>query len=186
MQQFALVRFEVSLLPHDYDLLWGLVSFTVIAILLGKFAVPKFMKILDERTAKIEGGLEAAKLAQEQMELERGKLNKELVEARKQAVEIREKAHKDATLEAQKIQSEAEKEAQRVVSGAVKQIENEKLAAKQSIKSDLGALALELAEKILGEEAADKNLQARVIDRYLDQLEVQAETNLDNNNGGLR
>lgn len=51
------------LLPATYDIVWSLVCVAVIAAVFIK-VLPKFLAVLDERTAKIEGGIEHADQAQ--------------------------------------------------------------------------------------------------------------------------
>ena len=47
-------------------------------------------------------------------------------------------------------------------------------AAQISLRSDVGMLATELAEKIVGEQLKDTALTARVVDRFLDDLEKES------------
>ena len=48
----------------------------------------------------------------------------------------------------------------------------DKQAAQISLRTDVGLLASSLAEKIVGEQLKDTELSARVIDRFLDDLEA--------------
>jgi F-type H+-transporting ATPase subunit b len=45
-----------------------------------------------------------------------------------------------------------------------------------SLRVEVGALATELASKIIGEALADSARQSRVIDRFLDEIEATAAT----------
>jgi len=51
------------LLPETSDLVWGAVAFLIIAVVLIRYALPRFTKVLDERTRRIEEGLELAERA---------------------------------------------------------------------------------------------------------------------------
>ena len=57
------------LLPEPADLIWGSLCFVVIAVVLLKYALPKFTAILDERTAKIQAGLDFAEQAKPRKKL---------------------------------------------------------------------------------------------------------------------
>ncbi|MBF0943292.1 MAG: F0F1 ATP synthase subunit B, partial [Actinomyces sp.] len=46
-------------------------------------------------------------------------------------------------------------------------------AAQISLRSDVGLLASELAEKLVGEHLENTDLTARVVDRFLDELEAE-------------
>ena len=61
--------------------------------------------------------------------------------------------------------------AARILEGAQRQIIAERQAAEISLKSEIGLLATELAEKIVGEHLKDTELTARVVDRFLDDLD---------------
>lgn len=160
------------ILPHHYDLFWGVVSFIVVSVLLWKFALPKFTAILDERTKKIEGGIKAAELAREEVASERAKMQDEIQEARRQAAQIREDATKSAAKTAQQLQNEAQAEASRMLQTASNQIDADKNAARLALRTEIGGLAVDIAGKILGESIADTQLHSRVIDRFLDELEA--------------
>ena len=91
------------LLPHSYDLLWGTVSFVIIAVVLIMYALPRFTKVLDERTRRIEEGLalaDKAKGDQADAELRAARL---VEDARREAASIRE----DAQAQAKEIIAEA-------------------------------------------------------------------------------
>ena len=55
---------------------------------------------------------------------------------------------------------------------AERQIRADKQAAEISLHTDVGLLASDLAERIVGEQLTDTALSTRVIDRFLDELEA--------------
>ena len=157
------------LLPHSYDLLWGTVSFVIIAVVLIMYALPRFTKVLDERTRRIEEGLalaDKAKGDQADAELRAARL---VEDARREAASIREDAQaKEIIAEAR---TAAAGEAGKAMDAAQRQIQADRQAAQISLRTDVGLLASDLAEKIIGEQLTDSELSARVIDRFLDDLE---------------
>ena len=84
----------------------------------------------------------------------------------------------DARSEANQIvveaRAKASQEAERLLENAKRQIEAERQAASVSLRADVGALATELASKIVGESLDDVARQSRVVDRFLDELESSA------------
>ena len=160
------------LLPHSYDLLWGTVSFVIIAVVLIRYALPRFTKVLDERTRRIEEGLELADKAKEDQTNAELKAARLVEDARRDAAKIRE----DAQVQAQEIVAAAREAAQgeagKALDAAERQIQADKQAAQISLRTDVGLLASSLAEKIVGEQLKDTELSARVIDRFLDDLEA--------------
>ena len=153
------------LLPHSYDLLWGTVSFVIIAVVLIMYALPRFTKVLDERTRRIEEGLALADKAKGDQ------ADAELRDARREAASIREDAQAQAKEIIAEARTAAAGEAGKAMDAAQRQIQADRQAAQISLRTDVGLLASDLAEKIIGEQLTDSELSARVIDRFLDDLE---------------
>ena len=103
------------LLPEPADLIWGSLCFVVIAVVLIKYALPKFTAILDERTAKIQAGLDFA----EQAKSDRTRTQKEAAElvegARRDAAALRDKAHGEAERILSQARTDAEGEADKAL-----------------------------------------------------------------------
>ena len=160
------------LLPETSDLVWGAVAFLIIAVVLIRYALPRFTKVLDERTRRIEEGLELADKAKEDQTNAELKAARLVEDARRDAAKIRE----DAQAQAQEIVAAAREAAQgeagKALDAAERQIQADKQAAQISLRTDVGLLASSLAEKIVGEQLKDTELSARVIDRFLDDLEA--------------
>ena len=70
--------------------------------------------------------------------------------------------------------TEATGEANRILEASQRQLLAEKQAAQISLRSEVGLLASELAEKIIGEQLTDTALTSRVVDRFLDELEADS------------
>ena len=136
-------------------------------------AWPTFVKLLDERRTQIEDGLTAAAKAKEEMTRDREKLAEEVNEAYREAALIRNQAQINASEIVDQAKKEAARGAARISETAHQQIEADAAAAKRSLRSDVGNLAIELAEKIVGAQALDPKVSADVVDRFLDELEQQ-------------
>ncbi|MBD8061417.1 F0F1 ATP synthase subunit B [Oceanitalea stevensii] len=163
------------LIPADYDIIWSLVCVAIIAFAFVKLILPVFTRILDERTEKIEGGLKAGENARAEAEELRSEIERELTEARVEAARVREQAQEDAKVIAADVRAQARADAERIVESAHRQIEAERQQAAASLRTDIGALATTLAERIVGESLADEQRRQRVIDRFLDELDSQTE-----------
>lgn len=174
MTEYILAAEEHNiLLPATPDLLWGTIAFVIVAIAVAKFAWPTFMDILDERKTKIEDGLNAAARAKEEVAGEREALTEEVNEAHREAAQIRNQAKANAADLAEAAKSDAAAAAQRITANAQRQVEADALAAKRALQGEVGSLAVELAEKIVGAQALDPQISRSVIDRFLDDLEAQ-------------
>lgn len=161
-------------IPAKYDLLWSAVVLIPIAWMFYRLVLPKFTAILDERTAKIEGGLSKAANVQAEADALRSQYEAELLQARTEAAGIREDARSEAAQIVAEAKVKATEEAARILETATRQIESERQQAAISLRSDVGSLATELASKIVGESLEDTARQSRVVDRFLDELEASA------------
>ncbi|GAA4627815.1 F0F1 ATP synthase subunit B [Cellulomonas oligotrophica] len=160
------------LLPAAYDLVWSTVVLVVIGVAFYRYVLPKFQAVLDERTAKIEGGLALAETAQAEAAQALAENQRQLGEARAEAARIREDARTEAGQIVAEARVRAQEEAHRVLENAQKQIDAERQQASVSLRADVGALATQLASKIVGESLEDEARRSRVVDRFLDELET--------------
>lgn len=158
------------LFPPVYDIVWSLVVFIVIALFFWKFVIPAFTKILNEREAKIEGGLKRAEEAQAEAASMQAEHEELLKEARVEAGQIREQARAEAeTIRAEK-KAELQNELDRQTAAAKAQIEAERQAAIVSLRSEVGSLAVGLASGVVGESLKDDQRSNALVDRFLADL----------------
>ena len=159
-------------LPAGYDLLWSSITILIIAAVFYKLVLPQMNRILDERSALIEGGIEKAEAAQKQADEALAQQQALLAEARADAAQVREEARAEGTAIVKDLRAKAHQEAERITETAHRQIEAERQSAVVSLRTEVGALATELASKIVGESLEDSARQSRVVDRFLDELEA--------------
>ncbi|UZN04452.1 F0F1 ATP synthase subunit B [Cellulomonas sp. S1-8] len=164
------------LLPAGYDILWSSVVLVVIAVAFYKYVLPKFQAVLDERTAKIEGGLAKAETAQAEAAAQLEEYQQLLADARSEAARIREDARAEGGQILTESRTRAQEEAARIVETAQRQIDAERQQAAVSLRADVGTLATQLASKIVGESLEDEARRSRVVDRFLDDLETSTTT----------
>jgi F-type H+-transporting ATPase subunit b len=160
------------LVPASYDILWSTVVLVVIGVVFYKVVLPKFQAVLDERTAKIEGGLAQAETAQEEAAATKAAYEQQLQDARAEAARIRDDARAEAGQIVAEAREKATAEQARVVEASQRQIEAERQQAAVSLRADVGALATELASRIVGESLADEVRRTSVVDRFLDELDA--------------
>ncbi|MFV0632592.1 F0F1 ATP synthase subunit B [Demequina sp.] len=161
------------LIPAPYDILWSAVIFLVIVAVFMKVLLPKLQAVLDERAELIEGGLQKAELAQAEAAAALEEYTAQLTAARAEAARIREDARSQAGQIVAETRESAAGDAQRLVETAQKQIDAERQQAIVSLRTEVGALATELASRIVGESLKDDARQQRIIDAFLDDLEAQ-------------
>jgi F-type H+-transporting ATPase subunit b len=138
---------------------------------LRKAVVPKFEKAFTDRTHAIQGGIERAEQAQVEAQRALAQYNEQLSSAREEAQTLREEARVQGAAIVDELRAKAQEEAARITAAAHASIEAERQQAVTSLRNEVGALAVELASKIVGEALEDQARQSRIVDRFLDDLE---------------
>jgi F-type H+-transporting ATPase subunit b len=142
---------------------------------LGKMLMPRITKMLSERTELIEGGLARSEEAQAEAKALLDQYRQQLEDARRDAARLREEAREQGAQIIAEMREQAQAEARRITESAQAQIEAERQQALTSLRTEVGTLATELASRIVGESLTDEARQSRMVDRFLDDLEVAGQ-----------
>jgi F-type H+-transporting ATPase subunit b len=159
------------LIPHTAELIVGAVAFILLFLVMRSKVVPMFEKAFTARTEAIQGGMERAEKAQLDAQRALTKYNDQLSKARDEAQTLREEARVQGASIVEELRVKAQEEAARITAAAHASIEAERQQAVTSLRNEVGALAVELASKIVGEALDDQARQSRIVDRFLDDLE---------------
>jgi len=154
------------------EVVLALVVFGILFFLIWKFVTPAFEKTFSERTKAIEGGLEAAESKQAEADAKLAELEQQLADARHEAARIREEAREQGAAIVAEMREQANAESTRIVEHGKAQIEAERQQAVTSLRAEVGTLATGLAGRIVGESLDDDARQARVVERFLADLET--------------
>jgi F-type H+-transporting ATPase subunit b len=130
-----------------------------------------FEKAFTARTEAIQGGIERAEKAQVEAQRALTKYNEQLSKAQSEAQTLREEARVQGAAIIEDLRAKAQEEAARITATAQASIEAERQQAVTSLRNEVGALAVELASKIVGEALDDQARQSRIVDRFLEDLE---------------
>jgi F-type H+-transporting ATPase subunit b len=171
MLYLAQAQQQNPLVPDLTELIIGAVSFLIVFGLLAKVLMPRLTRTLAERTDAIEGGLERARETQAQAQRELEQYRAQLAEARHEAARLREQAKEQGAQIIAEMRQQAQDEARRLTEAAHAQIEADRQRALNSLRADVGSLAVELASRIVGEALQDEARQRRTVDRFLAELE---------------
>ena len=174
MRSFNLLSGEEAvnpLIPHTAELVVGTIAFTLLFLVLRKAVVPMFEKAFTARTEAIQGGLERAEKAQLEAHRALVQYNEQLSTAQGEASKLREDARVQGAAILEELRAKAQDEATRITAAAHASIEAERQQAITSLRNEVGALAVELASKIVGEALEDQARQSRIVDRFIEDLE---------------
>jgi F-type H+-transporting ATPase subunit b len=144
-------------------LVWTLVAFLLVFFILKKFAWKPILETLKER----ETGIAEAIASAEKIKTEMAALKNENEALLTQAREERAVLIKEAKETANKMVSDAKEKARaeydRIVADAQSAITQQKNAALTDVKNQVGSLVIEVAEKVLRRELANKAEQEAYI-----------------------
>jgi F-type H+-transporting ATPase subunit b len=174
--QVTILADQNPVIPNSTELILGIISFAIVFFFLYIKVLPGIKKLLEERTEAIEGGLLKAEAAQAEAERIKQDFTARLAESRHEAAEVRAKAQAEGAALVEKAREEANRQRESIVAAGQAQLTADRTSAVSVLKADLGRLAVELADKIVGERATDAALQERIIDRFLDELDARLAT----------
>ncbi len=153
-------------------IIWTSAAFLVVLFILKKMAWKPILNSLKDREEFIEKSLKSAEDAKEQMGRLKSDNEKLLAEARLE----REQIIKEARELKESIISEAKKtattEGDRLVAGAREEIIKEKAKAMSDIKTQVAALSIDIAEKVLRSELENKGKQEQIVEQHLSQSQL--------------
>lgn len=160
------------LMPHLSELIIGLVAFAVLFFLIRKYVAPMFERTYAERTSAIEGGLKQAEEAQAEAQRTLEEYRSQLAEAREEAARIRADAQRQGAEIIAEMRADAEAQAERIIARTQVQLASEREQVVRSLRTEVGALATDLAGRVVGESLEDDARAQRVVERFLADLEA--------------
>lgn len=164
------------LIPHTAEVIVGFIAFTLLFLVLKSKVVPMFEKAYAARTEAIQGGIERAEKAQLEAQRALVQYNEQLSSAQGEAAKLREDARAQGAAILEELRTKAQDDAARITAAAHASIEAERQQAVTSLRNEVGALAVELASKIVGEALDDQARQSRIVDRFIEDLEKSEQS----------
>jgi len=146
-----------------------IVNFTLLAVLLYFVAYKPILRMLDERSARIQKGLADAEAASKRAEEMEQEFERRMGEARKQGQEIVAQATQMSEKARQEILDKARDEAVAQIAKAKDEISRERDAAMADLRKQVAELSVAISEKVLG-ETLDEQRQRRLIAQFLEEL----------------
>ena len=158
------------LIPDPGLLFWMVLSFGVVFFLLAEFGFPVITKAINERKEFIEMSLLSAKEANERLANIQAESEKLLSDAKAQQKDIITGAMQEKQRIVQAAQEEAQNSANQMIEEARQSIQAEKERALQDVRKEVASLALDIAEKVIGERMKDDAIQQKTIEQLIDKL----------------
>jgi len=159
-----------GLIELNKSLLIQLVNFLVLLIVLYRFLYKPLVSTLEGRSAAIRQQLAEAQAAREEAQRQLAEFESRLQAAQADAQALRERALREAAETRERLTAEARQEAARLLVAAQAQIAQEVRRAKTELRAEVGALAVEIAERLVRKSLRDEDHQ-RLVQEALAQIE---------------
>jgi F-type H+-transporting ATPase subunit b len=153
-------------LPDVGLVFWSSVAFIVLLVVLGKFAWKPIMTAISEREQGIENALAKADQMKAEMATMQGETEALMQKAREERATLIKEAKEQSDKMVAEAKEKAKSEYDRIVADAQLAITQQKNAALIDVKNQVGALVVEVSEKILRRELSNKTEQ----ESYIQQL----------------
>ena len=163
------VQSKNPILPSVPELVWGTVAFLVIFFAMAKFAFPAVKKSMDARTERIRESLDSAERAKTDAQSILDEYQRQLADAKNEANRIIEESRQTADTLRRDLMAKAEADAAEVRSRATQDIELAKERAMSELRSQLTALTIELAERVV-KRNIDRDANAALVDDYINSI----------------
>jgi F-type H+-transporting ATPase subunit b len=148
---FSLISFT-PFQPTPGLALWSLIIFLLFWFIMSKVAFKPIAEALSKRENDIQDAIDTAKNTKLEMANMKAENEKLLAEAREERSKIIQEAKDIKTQMITEAKDKAREEANKIVTNALSDIENQKKAAIAEVKSELGAMALSIAERVIRKE----------------------------------
>ena len=164
----------MELVKPDIGLLfWMTICFVFLLILMKKFAWKPILKALEERELGIQGALNEAQKARDEISSLKENQDKIVKEAKEERQEIITQAKKFVEEYKSEQKKNVDREMQKRLLSVQESIQKEKQAAMQEIKQSVASLSVEIAEKILEKKLDNDTEQKELINKSLEKLEIK-------------
>jgi len=134
-----------------------------------RFIWPILRDMMRERQENIAAGLQAAEEADKRLAEASKGAEVELAQAKEEAAAILDQARSRAQQMVDAAKDEAREEGERIREAARSEVEQEVNRAKEGLRAQVATLALQGAEKVLG-ESVDQGKHAALLDRLATEL----------------
>jgi F-type H+-transporting ATPase subunit b len=162
---------ENPLIPPWGEIIIGIIAFGVLLLVMAKFVAPRFEEVFQARREAIEGGIERAEAMQAEAKEALEKYRAQLAEARSEAAQIRDQARAEGQQILEELRTQAQQESARIVARGEEQLATARQQIVTELRSQIGALAVDLAGRVVGESLADDARRRGTVDRFLEELD---------------
>lgn len=160
------------ILPDTKEIVWGAISFSILFVLLAKFAYPSIKQGMQARTDRIRENLDDAERVRTEANTILEEYQRQLADARNESNRIIEEARLTADQLRRDLMQRAEAEVNELKQRTQDDINAARDRTMGELREQVAGLAIELAEKVV-EANLDRQTNLALIDRYIEQVGSQ-------------
>jgi F-type H+-transporting ATPase subunit b len=149
-----------------------MLAFLVVFFVLAKFAWPAIIKGLNERERSIADSLATAEKVKAEMAQMKSENEALLASAREERAQLLKEAREAKDRIINEAKEKAKEEANKIVIDAQAAIQTQKMAALTEVKNLVGNLVIEVSEKVLRRELANKSEQEAYIRKLAEDVKL--------------
>src|SRR4051812_15364706 len=165
---------ENPLIPPWGEIIIGLIAFGLVVLVMMRLVAPRFEQVFRARREAIEGGIERAEAMQAEARAALEQYRAQLAEARTEAAQIRDQARAEGQQILEELRTQAQEESARILARGEEQLAASRQQVVNQLRGEIGALAVDLAGRVVGESLEDQARRSGTVDRFLDQLDGMA------------
>jgi F-type H+-transporting ATPase subunit b len=150
-----------------------LAAFIIVLGVLWRYVIPPVQQAMTARQETARKLVNDSQEAKQLLEKAQTAYKTAMADARHEAARLRAQAEQQRREIVEGASTQAEAAVAEIIARSQAQLVAEQRQAIRQLKAELGRLAVELAEKILGEALADNQRQKRLIDRFLSDIEEE-------------
>ncbi|MCO5240249.1 MAG: F0F1 ATP synthase subunit B [Chitinophagaceae bacterium] len=167
-----LLEINPLVLPDPGLMIWSTLAFLILLFILGKFGWKPIMKAISEREKGINDSLATAEKVRAEMAQLKSDNEILLVQAREERAQILKEAKEIKDRMINEAREQAKEAAAKVMADTQQAIENQKMAAVIDLKNQVGNMVVEVSEKILRRELANKAEQESYIKQLTNEIKL--------------
>ncbi len=152
---------------------WQSMIFIGLLFLFRKYAWGPILSAVNERETSIKDALASAEAARTEMESLQSDNQRILKEARAEKEALLKEARSTRAELINTAKEEAQAEADKILTQAQEAIQNEKRAAINELREQVGSIAMDIAEKVLQKELENKDKQVQLIDQLIQDSDLK-------------
>jgi len=149
-----------------------IIAFLILYWLLSRYAFGPLFSVMEKRRELVKQQMDEAALTRSQAAQYVEDQKAALQQARKDAQDIIEQSRQTSNRQAEQLITQAKEETTRLKEEAAREIESEKNKAVAALRSEIGAVSVQIASKVL-EREVDAKAQDQLVDNYLKEVGIR-------------